>query len=114
MRVEQRLDGSMAVKFRQYDLHGGGVPSCDRKCLHRRNPRARRSLDPRSHSNWMKDFHLHKSSPLRCDSGTGKIGWQARSRVGARRFWAANLRRPTGSSAYPPKNEKRNFLLCSD
>ncbi len=63
VRVEQRLDGSMAVKFRQYSLR---VTACQ--------PQPRTPLPPKRVSapktgpkvvhNWMKDFHLHKSPPM--------------------------------------------------
>jgi len=62
VRVEQRLDGSLAVKFRQYDL---SVTECrvppktppPPKPVRARKPR------PKAAHNWMKDFHLHKSPP---------------------------------------------------
>jgi hypothetical protein len=63
VRVEQRLDGSMAVKFRQYRL---GVAECQPQP---RTPLpAQRVIAPKAGPkmvhNWMKDFHLHKSPPL--------------------------------------------------
>jgi transposase len=62
VRVEQRLDGSLAVKFRQYGL---SVAECQprpktpppRKPVIAAKPRAKAASD------WMKDFHLHKSPP---------------------------------------------------
>ena len=63
VRVEQRLDGSLAVKFRQYRLR---VAECQ--------PQPKRPLSPKRViapkagpkvvHNWMKDFHLQKSPPL--------------------------------------------------
>jgi Helix-turn-helix domain len=63
VRVEQRLDGSLAVKFRQYRLR---VAECQ--------PQPKRPLAPKRViapqagpkvvPNWMKDFHLQKSPPL--------------------------------------------------
>jgi len=63
VRVEQRLDGGMAVKFRQYTL---GVAECQPQP---RTPlRARRVIAPKAGPkmvhNWMKDFHLRKSPPM--------------------------------------------------
>lgn len=62
VRVEQRLDGSLAVKFRQYRLR---VAECQ--------PQPKRPLSPKRViapkagpkvvHNWMKDFHLQKSPP---------------------------------------------------
>ena len=63
VRVEQRLDGSMAVKFRQYRL---SVAECQPQPKTPSLPR--RVLAPKAGSkavhNWMKDFHLHKSPPM--------------------------------------------------
>ena len=63
VRVEQRLEGSLAVKFRQYRLR---VAECQ--------PQPKRPLSPKRVSapkagpkvvhNWMKDFHLQMSPPL--------------------------------------------------
>ena len=63
VRVEQRLDGSMAVKFRQYDL---SVTEClaQPKTPSPRTPASAPRLRPKIVHNWMKDFHLRKSPPL--------------------------------------------------
>jgi transposase len=63
VRVEQRLDGSMAVKFRKYDLH---VTECQaaKKMAPRAKPAGAPKPRPKAASNWMKGFHLHQSSPL--------------------------------------------------
>jgi hypothetical protein len=63
VRVEQRLDGSMAVKFRQYGL---SVAEClaQPKTLSPRAPASAPRLRPKVVQNWMKDFHLRKSPPL--------------------------------------------------
>jgi len=63
VRVEQRLDGSMAVKFRQYRL---GVAECQSQP---RTPlRTQRVIAPKAGPKmvhkWMKDFHLQKSPPM--------------------------------------------------
>jgi hypothetical protein len=63
VRVEQRLDGSMAVKFRQYGL---SVAEClaQPKTPSPRKPASAPRLRPKVVHNWMKDFHLRKSPPL--------------------------------------------------
>jgi transposase len=63
VRVEQRLDGSMAVKFRQYGL---SVAEClaQPKTSSPRKPASAPRLRPKVVHNWMKDFHLRKSPPL--------------------------------------------------
>jgi hypothetical protein len=63
VRVEQRLDGSMAVKFRQYGL---SVAEClaKPKTPSPRKPASAPRLRPKVVHNWMKDFHLRKSPPL--------------------------------------------------
>ena len=62
VRVEQRLDGSLAVKFRQYDLQ---VTECQGRPKTPPPPKPVRAQKPRPKvaNNWMKDFHLHKSPP---------------------------------------------------
>jgi len=62
VRVEQRLDGSMAVKFRQYDLQ---VKECAERPKTTPPPKPASPPQPRRKvaSTWMKDFHLHKSPP---------------------------------------------------
>jgi hypothetical protein len=63
VRVEQRLDGSMAVKFRRYGL---SVAEClaQPKTPSPRKPASAPRLHPKVVHNWMKDFHLRKSPPL--------------------------------------------------
>jgi hypothetical protein len=63
VRVEQRLDGSMAVKFREYGL---SVAEClaQPKTPSPRRPASAPRLRPKVVHNWMKDFHLRKSPPL--------------------------------------------------
>jgi Helix-turn-helix domain len=63
VRVEERLDGSMAVKFRQYGL---SVAEClaQPKTPSPRKPANAPRLRPKGVHNWMKDFHLRKSPPL--------------------------------------------------
>jgi len=60
VRVEQRLDGSMAVKFRQQRL---GVAECQAqpKTSSPRKPTSAPRLRPKVVHNWMKDFDLRKS-----------------------------------------------------
>ena len=63
VRVEQRLDGSLAVRFRQHYL---AVAECE--------PQPRRTLPPKTVSSprprpttpsrWMQGFNLQKSPPL--------------------------------------------------
>jgi len=63
VRVEQRLDGSMAVKFRQYRL---SVAACQAQPKTPPSPKlvtGPRSRPKQAH-NWMKDFHLQKSPPM--------------------------------------------------
>jgi len=63
VRVEERLDGSMAVKFRQYGL---SVAEClaQPKTPSPRKPSSAPRRRPKVVHNWMKDFHLRKSPPL--------------------------------------------------
>jgi hypothetical protein len=63
VRVEQRLDGSTAVKFRQHRL---SVAEClaQPKTSSPRKPASAPRLGPKVVHNWMKDFHLRKSPPL--------------------------------------------------
>ena len=91
VRVEQRLDGSMAVKFRQYGLSVAECPARP-KTPSPRKPASAPKLRPKAGHNWMKDFHLQKSPPLGVilpERDTGRV---------ADASFAANLRRPTGSS----------------
>ena len=63
VRVEQRLDGSMAVKFRQYRL---SVAECQAQPKTLPSPKlvtGPRSRPKQAH-NWMKDFHLQMSPPM--------------------------------------------------
>ncbi|MGD1101217.1 MAG: ISNCY family transposase [Terriglobia bacterium] len=62
VRVEQRLDGSMAVKFRQYRL---SMAECQPRPKTPPPPNPLRAPKPRPKvaHHWMKDFHLHKSPP---------------------------------------------------
>jgi hypothetical protein len=63
VRVEQRLDGRMAVKFRKYDLH---VEECQAPA--KMPPPLKPASVPRPQakvaSNWMKGFNLRQSPPL--------------------------------------------------
>ena len=61
--MEQRLDGSMAVMFRQCDL---SVAEClaQPKMPSPRKPASAPRLRPKGVHHWMKDFHLRKSPPL--------------------------------------------------
>ena len=63
VRVEQRLDGSMAVKFRQYRL---SVAECHAQVKTPLPGRPSSAPKPRPKvvHNWMKDFDLQKSPPL--------------------------------------------------
>lgn len=62
VRVEQRLDGSLAVKFCQYDL---SVAECRVPPKTPTPPKPVRAQKPRPKAahNWMKDFQLHQSPP---------------------------------------------------
>ena len=62
VRVEQRLDGSMAVKFRQYGL---SVAECQPRPKMPPPPKRESAPEPRPKivHHWMKDFHLRKSPP---------------------------------------------------
>jgi transposase len=64
VRVEQRLDGSLAVKFRQYGL---SVVECQTRPQTPPPPKPARAQKspPKVAHNWMKNFHLHKSPPWR-------------------------------------------------
>ncbi|MGH9434219.1 MAG: hypothetical protein ACRD3T_22040 [Terriglobia bacterium] len=63
VRVEQRLDGSLAVKFRQHYL---SVAECQPRppVTTSPSPVQARKLRPKASRNWMKDFNLHQSPPL--------------------------------------------------
>ncbi len=63
VRVERRLDGSLAVKFRQYTL---GVTECPARpqIPPPTKPLGVPKLRPKVAHNWMKNFHLHKSPSL--------------------------------------------------
>jgi transposase len=63
VRVEQRLDGSLAVKFRQHDL---SVAECQPRPKTVPPPRPVSLPKPRAQAahNWMKGFDLGKSPPL--------------------------------------------------
>ena len=63
VRVEQRLDGSMVVKFRQYGLSVAECPA-QAKTPSPRKPASAPRHRPKVVHNWMKDFHLRKSPPL--------------------------------------------------
>jgi len=63
VRVEQRLDGSMAVKFRQYTLRVAECQPQPRTPLAPKRVMAPKA-GPKVVHNWMKDFDLHKSPPL--------------------------------------------------
>jgi transposase len=62
VRVEQRLDGSMAVRFRKYDLHVTVCPA-PAKMAPRAKPASAPKPGPKVASNWMKGFDLRKSPP---------------------------------------------------
>ena len=63
VQVEQRLDGSMAVKFRQYRL---SVAECQPQPKTPLPPKrvVAPKAGPKVVHNWMKDFHLQKSPPM--------------------------------------------------
>lgn len=63
VRVEQRLDGSLAVKFRQ---HGLSVAECQPRPKIVSPPKPVSLSKPRAQAthNWMKGFNLRKSPPL--------------------------------------------------
>jgi hypothetical protein len=63
VRVEQRLDGSLAVQFRQRYL---GVTECQPqpKVTAPRPSRAVKSPRPKAASDWMKNFQLQKGPPM--------------------------------------------------
>ena len=63
VRVEQRLDGSLAVKFRE---HYVSTAECQPRPKTPPPPKPVRSKKPRSKAarTWMKDFNLQQSPPL--------------------------------------------------
>lgn len=63
VRVEQRLNGSLAVQFRQRYL---GVTECQPqpKVTPSRPSRAAKSPRPKAASDWMKNFNLQKGPPM--------------------------------------------------
>ena len=63
VRVEQRLDGSLAVKFRQYGLRVAECQPQPKTPLPPKRVIAPKA-GPKGVHNWMKDFHLHQSPPL--------------------------------------------------
>jgi transposase len=62
VRVEQRLDGSLAVKFRQYGLSVVECPAPPKTPPPPKPPSAPKPRPKVAH-NWMKGFQLHKSPP---------------------------------------------------
>jgi len=62
VRVEQRLDGTLAVKFRQYGLSVGECPAPPKMPPPPQPPSAPKPRPKVAH-NWMKGFQLHKSPP---------------------------------------------------
>ena len=96
VRVEQQLDGTLAVKFRQ---HGLNVTECAVRPKTPPPPPVRSVPKPRPQPahNWMQGFQLRKSPPL----GAILAAERGAARTGAgkaRRPLAANLPRPPGSS----------------
>ena len=63
VRVERRLDGSMAVKFRQYRLTVAEFQEPP-KTPPPAKPTKVLTSRPKPAHNWMKDFHLEKSPPM--------------------------------------------------
>jgi hypothetical protein len=63
VRVEQRLDGSIAVKFRQYRLSVAECQAPPKTPLPRKRVSAP-NTSPKVVHNWMKDFQLQKSPPM--------------------------------------------------
>lgn len=63
VRVERRLDGSMAVKFREYDLQ---ITECPAPVKMAPPPKLTSAPKPgvKVASNWMKGFNLRQSPPL--------------------------------------------------
>ena len=62
VRVEQRLDGSRVVKFRQHPLEVTECPERP-KTQPPHKPASAPKNRPKVAHNWMKDFHLHQSPP---------------------------------------------------
>jgi transposase len=73
VRVEQRLDGSMAVKFRQYGLSVTECPARPHTPPPPKPVRVQKTRPQVAH-NWMKDFHLHKSPPWGLILGPERTG----------------------------------------
>jgi len=73
VRVEQRLDGSLAVKFRQYGLR---VVECQPRPKAPPPPKPVRTQKPRPQvaHHWMKDFQLHESPPWGVILGPERTG----------------------------------------
>jgi DNA-binding Lrp family transcriptional regulator len=73
VRVEQRLDGSLAVQFRQHYL---GVTECQPqpKVTAPRPSRAVRPPRPKAASDWMKTFDLKKGPPVWAIMNSEKAG----------------------------------------
>jgi transposase len=63
VRVEKRLDGSLAVRFRQYWLTVAECPAPAKPTAPPKTIRAPRPRAKVAHP-WMKNFHLEKSPPL--------------------------------------------------
>ena len=93
VRVEQRLDGSLAVQFRQRYL---GVTEChpQPKVTPPRPSRAVKSPRPKAASDWMKNFNLQKRPPMWSilkSEKTGvpqESGLKTRFGVSGERWWA--------------------------
>lgn len=86
VRVEQRLDGSLAVQFRQRYL---GVTECQPqpKVTPPGPSRAVKPPRPKAASDWMKNFNLQKGPPMWAILKSEKTGVPPRERIGAGRFF---------------------------
>ena len=114
VRVEQRLDGSLAVRFRQHYVR---VAECQPQPKTAPLPKPVPSKKPRpaAPSTWMKDFNLHKSPPLWAILQPETAGARQETGSGRRVFWrltSVALRAPSVSRQ--KQRPKRNILLCSD
>jgi len=82
VRVEQRLDGTLAVKFRQQRLQ---VVECEPRPHVPPPPRPapRSQPQPRTKHNWMEGFTLRKSPPLGAILADERVGARRSSAPGA-------------------------------
>ena len=111
VRVEQRLDGTVAVRFGNHYL---SVKACQPQpkiakvaLLKLEKGLRTKALRAKAAASWMKHFDLQKSPPLWAIVTSEQAGVRGGVVRGGRHVFGGGL-----TSAAP--KAKRNFLLCSE